>query len=70
MRLALETRVLDGRANGGWRVRSLADFSERYPGTSTKKAGENFSAAARALPLFVRLSPSPPPALEVTGDLD
>jgi hypothetical protein len=39
-RLALETKVLDGRAIGGWRVRPPADFPERYPGTRQKKAGE------------------------------
>jgi hypothetical protein len=40
-RLALETRVVDGRANGGWRVQSLADFLDMYIGiTITKSAGE------------------------------
>jgi hypothetical protein len=39
-RLALETKVLDGRANGGRRVRPLADFPDRYPGTNIEKIGE------------------------------
>jgi hypothetical protein len=50
--LALETRVLDGRANGGWRVMSLADFTDRYPGTCTKKAedtaGINFQRGGKS----------------------
>jgi hypothetical protein len=32
--------VLDGRAIGGLRVRPLADFSDKYPGTKQEKAGE------------------------------
>jgi hypothetical protein len=32
--------VLNRRASNGWRVRSLADFPDKYPGTSTEKAGE------------------------------
>jgi hypothetical protein len=39
-RLALETRVLDGRAIGGMRVRPLARFPVMYPGATQKKAGE------------------------------
>jgi hypothetical protein len=39
-RLTLEASVLDGRAISGWRVRPLANFPERYPGTIQKKAGE------------------------------
>jgi hypothetical protein len=39
-RLALETRVLDGRAIGGWRVRPLAGFPYRYPAIRQEKAGE------------------------------
>jgi hypothetical protein len=49
-RLALEKRVRDGRAIGGWRVRPLAGFQDMYPGTRHEKAwemaGKVFSAAA------------------------
>jgi hypothetical protein len=63
--------VLDGRANGEWRVRSLADFPNMYPGTSTEKPrkcpGTLFSAAAGAL-VFLSGNLGPHPlALEVTG---
>jgi hypothetical protein len=77
-RLALETRVLDGRANGEWRLWSLADFPNRFPGTNTEKAGEMagklFSAAAtaeqRCLFLSGILVPPSPLALQVTGDVE
>jgi hypothetical protein len=52
----------------------VGDFPNKYPRTSTEKAeemaGKNFSSAAEALAFFVWLFWSPPPALEVTGDLD
>jgi hypothetical protein len=32
--------VLEKRANGGWRVRSVDGFTDMYPGISTKKARE------------------------------
>jgi hypothetical protein len=74
LRLALETRVLDGRAMGRGRVRPLASFPDMYPGTAQKKQGKwpgkRFSAAARVLDFFVCLSQSFPPALEVMGNLD
>jgi hypothetical protein len=37
---ASETRVLDGRAIGGPRVRPLACFLDMYPGTKQEKDGE------------------------------
>jgi hypothetical protein len=55
-RLALETRVLDGRANGEWRVRSLADFQDMYMGNITGKAGElageTFQRGGRSASIF------------------
>jgi hypothetical protein len=73
--LALETRVLDGGANGRLRARSLAAFPDTYPGTRTGKTGETmaektFQRGGRSASFFVSLSRSPPHALEVTGDLD
>jgi hypothetical protein len=38
--LVLETRVLNGRAIGGWRVRSLAGFRDMCAGTRKEKSGE------------------------------
>jgi hypothetical protein len=59
--------VLDGRANGGWRVRSLADFPDRYLGTSTKNsgdaAGETSQRRGKSAIFSIRLSRPPPPAL-------
>jgi hypothetical protein len=73
-RLALETRVLDVRAIGGWRVRPLADFPDRYPGTRTDKAGEmsgkTFHRGGRSANFFCVVAWSTPHALEETGDLD
>jgi hypothetical protein len=55
-RLALETRVLDGCANGGRRVRSMAGFriSTRVPAQKwlRKWPGKLFSEAAGALAFF------------------
>jgi hypothetical protein len=39
-RIVLETRVLDGRAIGGWRIWLLAGFPDKYQGTKQEKAGE------------------------------
>jgi hypothetical protein len=67
--------VLGGRAIRGGRVRPHAGLSHRYPGTRPRKieemSGKNSGAEAGA-PIFfcVSVSRSPPPALEVTGDLD
>jgi hypothetical protein len=73
-RLALETRVLDGRAIGGWRVRPLADFPDIFTGTIHEKPGKwpekSFIAATGALALSVWQSWSPSLALQVTGDFD
>jgi hypothetical protein len=40
-RLALEKGVMDGRAIGGWGVRPLVGFPDRYPGTGQKRSRGN-----------------------------
>jgi hypothetical protein len=75
-KLALETRVLDGRAIGGWRVRPQAGFPDMYPSTKQRKygemAGKAFQRGGTGASFFcvVVLVHFPPPALEVTRDLD
>jgi hypothetical protein len=66
-RLSLETRVLDGRAIGGWPARPVASFLDMYSSTKHEKAGEmagkNFQTGGRSgsfLCVVVLVSPTYP----------
>jgi hypothetical protein len=54
--LALETRVLDARANCGWMVRSLADFPDRYKGINTDKMTGEMAGKTCCLAISVPLT--------------
>jgi hypothetical protein len=51
-----KSRVLDGRAIGGWRVRPLVGFPDRYSGTrqeeATVMAGTTFQPSGRSVSFF------------------
>jgi hypothetical protein len=71
-----QQRMLGGRAIKGGRVRAQVGLSDRYPGTRHRKIMRGnergkFRRGGRSASFFyVSVSRSPPPALEVTGDLD
>jgi hypothetical protein len=68
-RLTPETRVLDGRAIGGWTVRPRYGFFRQVPGYRIEK-NQIFDQDGRSTRSFCFVVLPPPPALKVTGDLD
>jgi hypothetical protein len=70
-----QQRMLGGRAIRGGRVWPHAGLIDRYPGTRQRKNRGNergkFRRGGRSASFFyVCVSRFPPPALDVTGDLD
>jgi hypothetical protein len=73
--LALETRVLDGRAIGRRRLRLSTGFPDMYPGTKQEEAGEMagkaFQRGGRSASFCCVVVLVPPPTYpRGEGDLD